>query len=337
MVATLSAAAIAELLQGELHADANISVRGVNTLLEAGEGEASFLANAAYKQHLKETSASLVLVEHNLPEALCAHLPHIRLKDPYLGFALLQRHFHPLPQGNGEVHPSAVVHETARLGPRVQVGAQAVIGAGVVIDEACIIAEGCVIGEQVSIGAGSLLYPRCVVAAHCVLGERVILQAGAVIGSDGFGYAWDGRQHLKIPQTGRVVLEDDVEVGANTCIDRGALGDTVIRRGAKLDNLIQIGHNVEIGHFSIMASQVGISGSTKIGKGCQIGGQVGMAGHIHVGDGAKIAAKSGVIGDLDAGGTYAGIPAIQHRVWLKASMLMTRLPEMWKLLQKIKS
>jgi UDP-3-O-[3-hydroxymyristoyl] glucosamine N-acyltransferase len=166
------------------------------------------------------------------------------------------------------------------------------------------------------------------------LGDRVILQSGAVIGSDGFGYAWSGKEHLKIPQTGRVVLEDDVEVGANSSIDRGALGDTIIRQGVKLDNLIQVGHNVEIGPQSIMASQVGISGSTKIGSGCQIGGQAGVAGHLVIGDGVKLAAKSGVLGNLDAGGTYAGYPAIQHRTWLKASALMLRLPEIWNQIRK---
>jgi UDP-3-O-[3-hydroxymyristoyl] glucosamine N-acyltransferase len=163
----------------------------------------------------------------------------------------------------------------------------------------------------------------------------VIIQSGAVIGSDGFGYAWTGREHLKIPQAGRVILEEDVEIGANTCIDRGAIGDTVIRRGVKLDNLIQIGHNVEIGAFSIMASQVGISGSTTVGQGCQFGGQVGTAGHIQIGDGCKIAAKSGVAGNLEAGGTYAGIPVMPHRVWLKVSAMLPRLPALWSKLSAL--
>jgi len=160
----------------------------------------------------------------------------------------------------------------------------------------------------------------------------VMIQPGAVVGSDGFGYAWNGRKFIRIPHTGRVVLGDGVEVGANTCIDRGVIGDTVVASGVKLDNLIQIAHNVRIGAHSIMASQVGISGSTEVGRGCRFGGQVGIAGHLHIGDGCSIAAKSGVAGDLPAGGTYAGIPAMPHRVWLKVSALMRRLPEMWKVL-----
>jgi len=166
------------------------------------------------------------------------------------------------------------------------------------------------------------------------VGDEVYLQSGAVIGSDGFGYAWNGQKHLKIPQVGRVILEDDVEIGANTCIDRGAIGDTVIGRGVKLDNQIQIAHNVHVGAYSVMASQVGISGSTVIGQGCQFGGQAGLAGHLYVGDGVKLAAKSGVMSDLEAGGTYAGAPAMPHRMWLKVSALTMKLPEIWKALRE---
>jgi UDP-3-O-[3-hydroxymyristoyl] glucosamine N-acyltransferase len=156
-----------------------------------------------------------------------------------------------------------------------------------------------------------------------------------VIGSDGFGYAWTGKEHLKIPQVGRVVLHNDVEIGANTCIDRGALGDTIIHQGVKLDNLIQIGHNVEVDALTVMASQVGISGSVKIGKGCQIGGQVGTAGHLKIGDGCQLAARTGVMSDLEAGGIYGGMPAMPHRTWLKTSALIMRLPEIWKKIKKL--
>jgi UDP-3-O-[3-hydroxymyristoyl] glucosamine N-acyltransferase len=174
------------------------------------------------------------------------------------------------------------------------------------------------------------LHANVVVREDCIIGNNVILQPGAVIGSDGFGYAWSGSEHLKIPQVGRVILEDDVEVGANTCIDRGAIDDTVIERGVKLDNQIQVAHNVRIGVDSIMASQVGISGSTVIGKGCQFGGQAGIAGHINVGDGVKLAAKSGVLSDLDAGGVYAGAPTMPFQLFVKVSALMQKLPEIWK-------
>ncbi|MDQ6971118.1 MAG: UDP-3-O-(3-hydroxymyristoyl)glucosamine N-acyltransferase [Mariprofundaceae bacterium] len=325
----LSLADVAALVSGRLmHANADTLVVGVNTLSAADENQVSFLANKKYSGDFASSRAALILLAENvLPEA---GRPLIRVTDPYLAFAILQRHFHPDISASGMRHASAVIHASASLADDVDVGAQAVIGAGVVIGAGSRVGAGCVIEDGGRLGEGCLLHSRASVAADCVLGNRVILQAGVVIGSDGFGYAWSGREHLKIPQTGRVVLEDDVEIGANSCIDRGAIGDTVIRQGVKLDNLIQIGHNVEIGAYSIMASQVGISGSTRVGQGCQFGGQVGTAGHINIGDGCKIAAKSGVPSDLEAGGTYAGIPVMPHRVWLKLAAILPRLPGLWK-------
>jgi len=306
-------------------------ISGMNTLLKAGPHEASFLANAKYRSQLKQSKAGVILVgEHeNVPESL----PVIRTRDPYLGFALLQRAFHPQRQASGEHHASAVIHDSAEIADCVEVGAQAVIGAGVRIGRGTIIGQGCIIGDNVNIGEDCLLHPHAFIAEGCLLGNRVILQAGAVIGSDGFGYAWNGKKHLKIPQTGRVVLEDDVEIGAKTCIDRGALGDTVIGKDVKLDNLIQIGHNVHIGAHSIMASQVGISGSTTIGAGCQIGGQAGFAGHVEIAPGCKIAAQSGVMSNLKTG-VYGGSPAMPHRAWMRMTAMMQKLPDILKKLQK---
>lgn len=331
---TLSLGDAARLVSGELvNAEAGRMISGIETLSNAGPEQASFLANRKYAKDFAATQAGVVLVGLNLfPDAT---RPMIRVADPYLAFALLQRHFYPAESASGLRHPSAVIDPSARLASDVDVGPQVVIGAGVNIGAGSRIGAGCVVEDGAKLGAGCRLHARATVAAGCVLADRVILQSGAVIGSDGFGYAWSGREHLKIPQTGRVVLEDDVEIGANTCIDRGAIGDTVIRQGVKLDNLIQIGHNVEIGAFSIMASQVGISGSTTVGRGCQFGGQVGTAGHIHIGDGCKIAAKSGVAGDLEAGGTFAGIPAMPHRVWLKVSAMLPRLPGLWSKLSSL--
>ena len=325
---------IARLVSGELHhAQADTLMHGVETLARADAGQVSFLANRKYARDFEASSAGVILLaEGDFPEY---SRPVIRVKDAYLAFAILQRHFHPDTQASGQRHASAVIDPSARLDEDVDVAAQAVIGANVCIGEGSRIGPACVIEDGAQLGKHCLLHARSTVAAACVLGDRVIIQSGAVIGSDGFGYAWSGREHLKIPQTGRVVLEDDVEIGANTCIDRGAIGDTVIHRGVKLDNLIQIGHNVDIGAFSIMASQVGISGSTSVGQGCQFGGQVGTAGHIQVGDGCKIAAKSGVAGNLEAGGTYAGIPAMPHRVWLKVAALLPRLPGLWSKLSSL--
>jgi len=320
---------IADLVSGRLeHADPDAEITGVQTLACAGPDEASFLANMRYKSLFESSRAKVVLLDDRaFPNAV---RPVIRLADPYLGFALLQRHFHSPAGTSGVRHASAVIHDTALLAADVDVGPQAVIGRDARIGAGSRIGAACVIEDGAELGESCILHSRAVVGASCILGNNVILQAGAIIGSDGFGYAWNGREHLKIPQIGRVVLENDVEIGANTCIDRGAVGDTVIGAGVKLDNLVQIAHNVQVGAYSVMASQVGISGSTMIGRGCQFGGQVGAAGHLHIGDGCKIAAKSGVPGDLAAGGTYAGIPAMPHRLWLKVSALMLRLPEMWK-------
>ena len=325
---------VAGFLGGTLEGGSgSIDILGVNTLQNAAETEVSFLANMRYRDLMLTTKAAAVLVSSDFTEVENVKAPLIRVSDPYLSFAKLQLHFNPNPIASGIRHPSASVDQAAILAEDVDVGAHVVIGSGVhiasgtVIDAGCVIEDGAVIGEQCR------LHARSVVCHGSVLGNRVVLQAGAVIGSDGFGYAWTGSEHMKIPQTGRAVLEDDVEIGANSCVDRGALGDTIIRRGVKLDNQIQIGHNVEIGAYSIMASQVGISGSTKVGSGCQFGGQAGIAGHLNIGNGVQLAAKSGVIGDLKAGQAYAGFPAIPHRSWLKMSALMGKLPEMWKILK----
>jgi len=332
---TFSLLEIAEVVNGTVERFgedvANIRITGINTLSAAGDAEISFLANKRYRHDLLNTEAAAVLlaVNDDAPD----YCTVVRVADPYLAFALLQRFFYPKSTPNEQRHMSAVIDPSALLVNDVEVAANAVIGANTHIGSGTIIGPGCVIGDGVKIGEHCLLHANAVVCGGCVLGNDVLLQPGAVIGSDGFGYAWDGTQHLKIPQVGRVILEDDVEIGANTCIDRGAISDTVIERGVKLDNQIQIAHNVRVGAYSVMASQVGISGSTQIGKGCQFGGQAGLAGHIKVGDGVKLAAKSGVMSDLDAGGTYAGAPAMPHRLWLKISALTLKLPEIWKMLR----
>jgi len=329
---SISLAEAATLVNGRLEtcsAHANSArISGINTLNDASNSEISFLANKRYQDDLSTTQAAAVLVAHNT--SVHAQRSVIRVDDPYLAFASLQRFFHPDVLASGIRHASAVIDDTALLADDVDVGAGSVIAAHVRIDKGTRIAAGCIIGEAVEIGEMCFLHARTVVADHCILRNEVILQSGAIIGSDGFGYAWNGSKHLKIPQVGRVILHDDVEIGANTCIDRGAIGDTVIEQGVKLDNQIQIAHNVRIGAYSVMASQVGISGSTHIGSGCQFGGQVGLAGHINIGDGVKLAAKSGVMSDLEAGGIYAGAPAMPHRLWLKVSAVSTKLPELWK-------
>jgi len=197
------------------------------------------------------------------------------------------------------------------------------------------IGAGCVLEDDVFIGEGCLIHPRVTLARGSQLGDRVIIQSGAVIGSDGFGFAWTGDAFLKIPQVGKVIIEDDVEIGANTCIDRGAIDDTVIKAGAKLDNLIQVAHNVEIGYKTVIAGQAGIAGSTVIGNGCQMGAQSGVAGHLKLIDGTIVGAKAGVIGDTKQAGMISGFPAVPHRQWLRASGMFDRLPEIWKKIRKL--
>ena len=334
-VQAVSLEEVARIVSGrpEGAVDLGRQIRGVNTLDAAGPDQASFLSNPAYKGYLAGTRAAVVLLGE--AERGGCPCPVIRVADAHLAFARLQRHFHPEPVATGLRHASAMIDVTAKIADDADIGPMAVIGAGTVIGAGSRIGAGTIIGAAVQIGSGCTLHTRVTIADGCVLGDRVVIQSGAVIGSDGFGFAWDGKQHLKIPQAGRVVLGNDVEIGANTCIDRGAINDTVIEPGVKLDNLIQIGHNVRVGAFTVMASQVGISGSTDIGRGCQIGGQAGAAGHVHIGDGSRIAAQSGVIGNLEAGGTYAGFPAIAHRDWLRISAILLKLPAIWAIVRRL--
>jgi len=328
---------IADLVGGSLQGvSGNKLVSSLNTLKQAKQDELSFLSNKHYKGDLAATQALAVFMTKSLFDELMPECGVIIVKDSYLAFAQAQCYFYPQAQSHSVRHASASIDASAMIAADVDIGACSVIEAGVKIASGTRIAAGCLIGKGVHIGRDCLLHAGVKVLAGSQLHDRVILQAGVVIGSDGFGYAWSGKEHLKIPQVGGVILHDDVEIGANTCIDRGALGDTVIHQGVKLDNLIQIGHNVEVGALTVMASQVGISGSTMIGKGCQIGGQAGTAGHLKVGDGCQLAARTGVVSDLEAGGVYAGMPAIPHRTWLKVSALMARLPEIWKKTKNIK-
>ncbi len=323
---------VAALVSGVVeNGDHDVQITAVQDLQSAGPQDVAFLSSLRLKPQFETSRAGVIILGRRMfPDT---KRPVIRVDDPYLAFALLQRHFYPERKGTGWHAETACIDPSANIAPDVDIGPMAVVGPRVNIGAGSRIEAGCVIEADVIIGADCLLHARAVVCKGCVLGNRVILQPGAVIGADGFGYAWSGEAHIKIPQVGRVILEDDVEIGANACIDRGAIGDTRIRHGVKLDNLIQIGHNVEIGAHSIMASQVGISGSTAMGQGCQVGGQVGIAGHLKIGDGCRLAAQSGVMSDLAAGETFAGSPAMPHRQWLKVSALLQRLPDILKALR----
>ncbi|MDQ7003577.1 MAG: UDP-3-O-(3-hydroxymyristoyl)glucosamine N-acyltransferase [Ghiorsea sp.] len=332
----LTVSEAAELVAGRLiRGDGDALIEGLHTLAHANRCQASFLANMKYKSDLLKTKAGLVLLSGKVKLPQSTAFSVIIVADPYVAFTRLQQYFHPSPLSTGMRHQSAAIDDSTNIAEGVQIDAHVSIGANVSIGKGSIIGAGCVLEEDVSIGEGCLIHPRVTLAKGSQLGDRVIIQSGAVIGSDGFGFAWTGEEYLKIPQVGCVVLEDDVEIGANTCIDRGAIDNTVIKAGAKLDNLIQIAHNVEIGYKTVIAGQVGIAGSTVIGKGCQMGAQSGVAGHLKLTDGTIVGAKAGVIGDTKQAGMISGFPAVPHRQWLRASGIFDRLPEVWKKIRKL--
>jgi UDP-3-O-[3-hydroxymyristoyl] glucosamine N-acyltransferase len=305
--------ALAELVRGRLDGPAELTIRGVAGLSEAGAGELSFLAQSRYRPQLATTRAAAVI----LTEGEVCPLPAIRVADPYAAFVRVLSLFAPQPGelfGPG-VHPTAVIDPTAILGQDVRIGAHAVIDAHCRVGDRSIVGAGCILMVESRVGRECLLYPRVCIREHCELGDRVIVHAGAVIGSDGFGFTRRDGRNDKIPQIGRVLVGDDVEIGANSCIDRAMMGATVIGAGTKLDNLVQVAHNVSIGSNSIISAQSGISGSTKLGSGVVLGGQVGVAGHLSIGDRVQVAGKSGVAGDVPSDSVVAGMPAREVRAW----------------------
>lgn len=329
--AGLSLAEIAKLVGGVLEGPADVRVRRVAGIEEAGPDALTFVANPRYRAALATTRAGGVLVAEDLP---CPpHVARIRTKDPYAALVRVLTSFDPGPPDIAGIHPTAVVDPGAKLEDGVGVGACAVVERGACIGAGSRVGAGCVIGPGAVIGKDSYLYPRVVVGRECVVGDRVIIHAGAVLGADGFGYAPVDGVYRKVPQLGIVYVEDDVEIGANACIDRATFGATRIGRGTKIDNLVQVAHNVAIGENSALAAQVGVAGSTRIGKGVRLGGQAGLIGHLRIGDGATIAAQAGVIGNVDAGESVAGYPARPHREWLRAEAHLHRLPD---LLRKVR-
>ena len=308
------------------------NVTGVNTLSDASATELSFLANPKYAPQLATTGAGAVIVsaEHATDDRPC-----LVSENPYLDFARCVQLF-ARPQGCFEgVSELAFVHPEAQVDPSAAVAPFAFIGQGASIGPGVRVFSGVSIGEDCSIGKDTVIYPNCSLMAGTQVGSRVILHAGTVLGSDGFGFAQAGGAMTKFPQIGRVVIEDDVEIGANTTIDRAALGETRIGQGTKIDNLVQLGHNVRVGRNCILVAQVGIAGSTSLGDGVILAGQVGVAGHIHLGDGCRIGAKSGVGQDVPPKQDLSGIPAMPHGTFLRASAITPKLPEMKRRLARL--
>lgn len=301
---------------GELRGDASVTVSQVATLAAAGPEAISFLSNPRYRPQLATTRAGAVIVGPDDAAALTR--PCIITSNPYAYMAKVSALFHPPPTPRAGVHPSATVDASAEVPSSCEIAAQAVVGARVRLGEGVVIGAGVVIGDDVAIGEHSRLYPGVVIYHGCRLGARVIVHSGAVIGADGFGLAPEGGRWLKVPQVGGVVIGDDVEIGANTTIDRGALDDTVIEDGVKLDNQIQVAHNVRIGAHTAIAGCVGIAGSAVIGRHCMIGGAANIHGHIEIADGTVISACTLVTKSITERGTYTAMwPAQPHREWLQ--------------------
>ncbi len=316
---------IAQFIKGELIGDAELEISGVAGLSEAGPGEISFLANPKYKNFLKSTQASAIVtsekIENSSPFAVIRH-PH-----PYLAFSQIVKLFYPERKTYpAEIHPTAILEKNLKLGLGVHIGAYAVVENEVQIGNGSAVLSGCFIGEKTKIGENCLIYPNVTVRENIIIGNNVIIHCGAVIGSDGFGFAFDGKVHQKIPQIGNVIIEDEVEIGANVTIDRAALGSTRVGRGSKIDNLVQIGHSVEIGENCILVAQVGIGGSTKLGKYVTLGGQAGLVGHIEIGDKAMVGAQGGVTKSIPAGMVVSGYPAREHHKAKKLEASLSFLP-----------
>ena len=324
-----SLAELAAHVGGTVEGNGQLRIVGLASLEEAGPGDLSFYGNPRYRRELNATRASAVLLPPG-ERVGRSDVAWVRVASPHLAFARLLTLFHPGPRPSPGVHPRAEVHPSARVDPTATVMALAVVGAGAVVGARSVLWPGSYVGEASHVGEDCVLQPGAVVRERCFLGNRVMLQPGVVVGSDGFGFAFDpaGPAHVKVPQVGSVRIEDDVEVGAGSCIDRATTGETVIGRGTKIDNLVQIAHNVRVGPLSIVCAQVGISGSTEVGAGVVLAGQVGIVGHVQVGDGARIAAQSGVPHDVPAGATVAGYPAVDHALWLRQSAALKQLPEL---------
>ena len=315
---------LAAHLGGELRGDGEVTVSGVGSLEHGGAGEVSFVTHPRHRRALERCRASAVIVPPALADA--TELPRIVCRDPYLAYARAAQWFSPDVRPAPGVHPSAVVEPGVELAPGVSVGAGAWIGTGTVVGAGTSIGPGSQIGPGCRIGSGCVVHARVTLYRDCVVGDRAVLHSGAVLGADGFGFAPDHGTWVKIPQTGRVVLGDDVEVGANTTIDRGALDDTVIEDGVKLDNQIQVAHNVRIGAHTAIAAMTGIAGSATIGRHCMIGGAVRIMGHIAIADRVQIAATSFVAKSIAGPGAYSGaIPAAAGAEWLRNIAWLRRL------------
>ena len=327
---------IADLIGGKVEGNAQATVHTFAKIEEGKEGAISFLSNPKYAHYLYDTKSTIVLVNDDLQLEKAVSATLIRVPNAYDAVAKLLQIYESMKPKKTGIDPLASISPKATIGQNVYIGPFAVVADGAVIGDGTQIYPHTVIGEGVKIGQNALLYPNVTVYQGCQLGNNVTIHAGSVIGADGFGFAPNQEGYDKIPQIGIVVIEDDVEIGANTCVDRSTMGQTVIHKGVKLDNLVQIAHNCEVGENTVMSAQAGLAGSTKIGSWCMVGGQAGFAGHIHVADKTFVGAQCGVIGNTKGNGeTLIGSPAMDPKVYFKGMAMLRRLPDMYKQLSEL--
>lgn len=322
---------IAEFIEGEIVGDGKVKLNKVSKIEEGEEGALSFLANPKYTKHIYTSKASAVIVNQDFCPEKEVQPVLIKVKDAYTAFASLLEMVHQFNYDEEGIDETAKIDDSCKLGEELYIGHNVYIGKNCVIGNNVRIYPGCFIGKNVSIGNDTTLWPGVKIYNDCKIGENCIFHGGVIIGSDGFGFAPDSENYKKIPQIGNVIIEDRVEIGSNTTIDRATMGSTYIRKGVKLDNLIQVAHNVDIGENTVIAAQTGISGSTKIGKNCMIGGQVGIVGHIEIADEVKIAAQSGVGKSIKKKGAIVqGSPSYDIKDYQKSYVLYKKLPDLYK-------
>lgn len=333
----VTAAQLCQILNGEIIGNPEIMVDRPGKIEEAGPGEVTFLANPKYESFAYTTNASVILVSKDFSPKHPIKATMIRVEDVYASITFLLNEFGGKVEAMEGVSTNSYIHESATIGEGVSMGHFAVVEEGAEIGEGTVIFPQVYIGKNAKIGSNCILYPGVKIQKDCILGNRCILNSNVVIGSDGFGFApkEDGT-YQKIAQTGNVVLEDDVEIGANSSIDRATMGSTIIRKGAKLDNLIMVAHNVEIGENTVVAAQAGFAGSSKIGKGCMIGGQAGFVGHIQVANGAKIQAQSGVNKNItEENSAWYGSPILPYKDYLRSYAAFRKLPDLMKRIHEL--
>ncbi len=327
---------IAEFLGGTVEGNENATVHTFAKIEEGVPGALSFLANVKYTHYLYSTKSSVVLVNKDFTPEQPVNATLVKVNNAYESLARLMSLYASMKPGRNGISTLASVSEKAKIGNNVYIGPFSVIEDDAVIGDNTQIYPHVIVGEGASVGSDSILYPHVTVYYGCKIGNRCILHAGSVVGADGFGFAPTPQGYDKIPQIGIVELEDDVEIGANTCIDRSTMGRTIVRKGVKLDNLIQIAHNVEVGENTVISAQTGIAGSSKVGAWCMIGGQSGISGHLKVGDKVNLGAKTGVLSNTPDGETVMGYPAIGYRNFLRSSILFRNLPDMEATIRQLK-